>query len=80
MKMVGSAFRTIAEERASMEDIAEEYEELMDLGINETRAQKSVIYQKALELSSSKFFTFFISFAILANTIVLGLDQYPNNA
>ena len=38
MKRLGSAFKTIAEERASMEDIADEYDDLLDLGINETRA------------------------------------------
>ena len=77
LKEISSAFKTIAEERAYMVDITEDYEELMDLGVNESRAEQSMIYQKALELSNSKLFNIFIAVVILANTVELALDQYP---
>ena len=74
---MGAAFKNIADqrmERAEMESIVEEVDDLIDMDINEMRAKQSVIYQKCLDISTSKAFTIGISIAIVANTIVLGLD------
>ena len=79
MRALGKAFRTIAEERVEMIDIVDEVDEILEQDMNEKRAAKSIIYQKCLDFSTSKGFMVFISLAILANTVVLGLDQYPNN-
>ena len=38
MRMLGAAFRNIAEERADMQSIVEEVDDLIDMDINEKRA------------------------------------------
>ena len=57
-----------------MIDIAEEVDDIIDMDINDKRAQRNIIYLTALQFASSRFFSGFISFAIVANTVVLGLD------
>ena len=79
MHALGAAFRNIAEERAAMTAIVEEVDDLIDMDINERRAENNIIYQKCLDISTSKYFNGFISLVIIANTVVLGLDKYPND-
>ena len=62
-----------------MIDIADEIEDILEMDINEKRARQSIVYEKCLNFSTSKFFTGFISFSIFANTVVLGLDEYPED-
>ena len=79
MNKMGAAFKNISMERVEMEEIQEEVNDLIDTDINERRAQSSIIYQKCLSVSMSKTFNYFISVAIVLNTIVLSLDQYPSD-
>lgn len=44
MRMMGAAFRTIAEERVEMETIVEEVDDLIDMDINERRAENNIVY------------------------------------
>ena len=62
-----------------MIDIADEIESIIETDINEKRARKNVFYGKCLAISTSQLFTGFISLSIFANTVVLGLDEYPEN-
>ena len=50
---MGTAFRTIAEQRVEMIDIADEIEGIIESDINEKRARQSVIYEKCLAFSTS---------------------------
>ena len=53
MRAMGSAFRTIAEQRVEMIDIADEIESIIESDINEKRARKNVFYEKCLAFSTS---------------------------
>ena len=78
MQRMGAAFKNIAMERVEMQSIQEEVNDIIDTDINEQRAQKSIIYQKCLMVSTSASFNFIISTAIVLNTVVLAMDRYPN--
>ena len=53
MRAMGSAFRTIAEQRVEMIDIADEIESIIETDINEKRAKQNVFYEKCLAFSTS---------------------------
>lgn len=60
-----------------MQNIINETDALLDLDICEMRAKQNFFYRRCFEMQQSRFFVAFISFCIVTNTIVLGLDSYP---
>ena len=76
---MGNALKDMSTERAEIKEIKKEVNDLIDTDINELRAKKSIIYLKCLSISTSSIFNYFISAAIVLNTVVLSLDEYPSN-